>query len=158
MRAVHLLVRPRDPFELPLVVTCLASGALGLALPAPGPSNNIAAVFGQLTGPFYAVLLVSAIVVVVGYLWRRRTARQVEIGLQVERAGLYPLGGAAIAYGIVAVGLGGRTALVAGLLTGGIGVACLVRALIVRLDLRALDAALADDAVPEEATQPGEPR
>jgi hypothetical protein len=82
---------------------------------------------------------VSAGIVLVGAVWPRPTIHRLTMGMQVERIGLFPLGGASLSYAVATLIGSGRPALLAAMLIGGIGVAAMVRARIITTDLRKLD-------------------
>lgn len=131
----------RNPFEFALVSVCAATGGVGLMTPAPGPSNSILETFGPIGSQwFYLAMTVSAIVALGGMLWRRTTIAQLSVGMRVEQVGLLPLGGACAAYATANILLNGVPALVAGMLVAGIAVACWIRARIISVDLKQVDA------------------
>lgn len=135
--SARLVVRNgRSPFQFVLMAVCVAAGLLGLTLPGPGPSNNIVRVFGLWTPWFYVLLFGSAVIVIIGMLLPRSTSGRFRLALEVERIGLWPCAGASIAYGVANLAISGQTALVAALLTAGIGVAAFVRIYIITVDLR----------------------
>lgn len=140
----------RSPFEFALVTVSATSGLLGLAL-KPGPSASIIRAFGEGTPWFYLAMLVSAVTVMLGALWPRTSVRILSRGMRIERAGLLPLGGACLAYGAATLAMSGRSALIAAMLIGGIGVAAWVRARIITTDLSRLDELL-DLEPPSRAT------
>lgn len=116
----------RDPFEVALVVVCLAVGVAGLVLPDP-PSRNFATVFGGAAVLVYLGFLVASTIALIGIFWPRDTVRRLQVGMLIERASMYPIAGLAGAYSISAVAEGGWAALVATLLVGGIAIACIAR-------------------------------
>jgi hypothetical protein len=140
----------RSPFQFVLSAVCGLSGFVGLVVPAPGTSNVIAKVFGDAGPSFYLALLFSSLIVLVGMLLPRGTSGRFVHALQVERIGLWPLAGACLAYGAAILAVSGSTALVGAALTGGIGIAAIVRIRIITTDLRKVDELLALDATREE--------
>lgn len=150
MRKRIVVRNGRSPFQFALTGVCLLAGLLGLVLPAPGPSGNIPRVFGGYTGLFYLAMLLAAVVVLAGMVWPRGTSARFYRALEIERIGLWPLAGTALAYGAGNLAVSGLPALVSALLTGGIGVAALVRIRIIYVDLSRVDELLALDATREE--------
>jgi len=129
----------RSPFEFALVSVSAASGLLGLTMPNPGPSGSIARAFGELTPAFYALQLVSAVVVILGAAWPRYSVRHLGLGMRIERAGLIPLGGVCASYAAANIVMTGRTAIISALLIGGIAAAAWIRAQIISNDLKRVD-------------------
>ena len=143
----RLVVRHgRSPFQFALTAVMCAAGLTGLLLPAPGPSSNIARVFGDYGPLFYLMMLVSAIVVAAGMVFPRSTADRFVTALHIERIGLWPMSGVALAYATTNLAVSGVPALVSALLTSGIGVAALVRVHIINVDLKKICELLAADA------------
>ena len=159
--SARLVVRNgRSPFQFVLMAVCIAAGLLGLTLPEPGPSNSILRVFGLWAPWFYVLLFGSAVIVIVGMLLPRATSSRFRLALEVERIGLWPCAGASIAYGVANLAISGRTALVAALLTAGIGIAAFVRIYIITVDLRRVAELLALEAKrgTEDGKEQGEKR
>lgn len=147
MNTTRIVIRnARSPYQFALVAVSATAGCLGLVLPVPGPSNNIPRVFGAATAWFYAALLISSMIVAAGMMWPRGSSTRFRFGLELERVGQWPLGGAAFAYAATNLAVAGPTALVSALLTGGIGVAALVRVYTITIDLRRVTELLALDA------------
>lgn len=141
-----VVTNSRNPFQLALLAVSAASGLVGLVLPDPGPSNNIAKVFGPWDGLFYTALFVSSLVVVLGSLWPRGTSDRFVTGQKIERAGLMPLCATTTSYAVANLVIAGRTALVAALLVGGIALAAAARMYIITLDLHRVDELVAMEA------------
>lgn len=139
----------RSPFQFALTGVCLIAGLLGLVLPAPGPSGNIPRVFGHWAPGFYLAMLTAAVIVLVGMVHPRTPAARFITALHIERIGLWPLAGSSLAFAAANLAITGRPALVSALLTGGIGVAALVRVRIISVDLRRIDELLTSDATRE---------
>ena len=146
----------RSPFQFVLTGVCCLSGFVSLVVPAPGTSNVVAKVFGDATPAFYVALLFSSVIVLVGMLLPRGTSDRFCHALQVERVGLWPMAGATLAYGAAILAVSGMTGLVGAALTGGIGVACIVRIRIITTDLKKVDELLALDTTREPAPEGGE--
>lgn len=113
------------------------AGLLGLTL--KNPSNSITLAFGTYAPAFYAVMLVSALTVLLGAAWPRYSVRHLGLGMRIERAGLIPLGGACAAYAAANLLMTGRSAVIAAMFIGGIALAAWVRASIITSDLRKVD-------------------
>ena len=128
----------RSPFEFALVTVSLVSGVVGLSL-SEDASSSIAQVFGHHAVWFYAAMAASSLLVPVGMLWPRTDSSRFRLALEIERIGLWPLGGATFAYSAALLVVTGRGGLIAGLLTLGIGVASFVRIWIIFVDLRRVE-------------------
>lgn len=135
----------RSPYQFALVGVCGLAGLSGLILRAPGPSTGISRAFGDGAPWFYVAMLGSALLVLAGMLWRRGTSARFRTGLEIERIGQWPLAGCCFAYA-AALAASGLSALLAALLTGGIGVAALVRVRIITVDLGHVEELIALDA------------
>lgn len=140
----------RSPFQAVLAGVCALSGFVGLVIPTPGTSNVIIKVFGAAAPSFYLALLASSLIVLAGMLLPRGTSGRFVHALQVERIGLWPLAGATLAYGAGILAVSGLSGLVGAALSGGIGIASIVRIRIITTDLRKVDELLALDAGREQ--------
>lgn len=126
----------RAVFEVYLFSVCILVGGVGLAY-ADGRSRSIVAAFpGPAQVAWYVVLLLCSILSLVGI------ARGDDLGLLLERAALVPLGGLCLSFGIAALAFSGPSGLSGGIMLGGFGVACFVRAWQVTADLSRLRAEL----------------
>lgn len=126
----------RHPFQVALLGVSLVSGLAGLILRGPAPSAGVDRALGAISPWFYAALFVSAALGLLGAFWRSRDIRGLQLGLQVERAGMPLLAGAAGCYSALSLIASGGRALVAVLLIGGIALAALVRTRQITSDLR----------------------
>lgn len=134
----------RNPFEVALMIVCVAVGVVGLIVPGPGPSPTLAAVFGWASGLIYAGFLIAPSIALIGLAWPRDTVRRLQVGMSVERAALYPVSGMAAAYAGSAFASSGLRAVVAASLIGAIALACLLRARQITADLRSVAEVLPD--------------
>lgn len=92
----------RHPLALFLLAACVASGAAGLLNPAAGASSAVARVLPEPARiAWYAVLLASSLVAMVGVAWPHGG------NVLLERAALTSLGSVALLYAATIAAVGG---------------------------------------------------
>jgi hypothetical protein len=144
----------RHPFQIALLAVSFVSGLAGLVLPGPAPSSGIDRALGDIAPWFYLALLLSAALGLTGAFWRARDVRALQVGMQIERAGMPLLTGASGCYAALVLTVSGGRALVAALLIGGIGLAALVRTRQITADLAYVKALIEEE--PGDMARPGD--
>jgi hypothetical protein len=119
------------PHELLLLVVSVVTGVAYL-LGSPPPTSVAALLPHWQTYTWAAGLLASGVMGIFGCAWRR----DLELGLQAERAAMLIGGGALLLYTVSVFALGGRRALLAGGITAAWTAANLWRAWQIGRDLR----------------------
>lgn len=125
----------RHPFQIVLLATCLVAGMAGLILPPAARTMSVELVFGDLAPLLYLALALASALSLLGAFWRGRDVRGLQVGLQLERAGMPVLAGAAAGYSGAVLASAGARGLIAAVLIGGIAVAALVRTRQITRDL-----------------------
>jgi hypothetical protein len=109
-----------NPFEVLIGALCVFSGLPSL-LNGPRPTSIEALLPPGVARVWGAELVIGGLLIVVGVLTRRH---------RIERAGLFQLGPAAIAYGLAIMFVLGWSGAVAGAVLAAFGTACLARGLV----------------------------
>lgn len=106
-----------NPFELFVGALCIISGLPSLIV-GPPPTSLQALLPSAVTRLWGAELVIGGALIVIGVLTRRH---------RIERAGLFQLGPAAIAYGLAVAFVAGTGGAVAAAILLAFGLACLAR-------------------------------
>lgn len=109
-----------NPFEVLVGGLCVFSGFPSLVI-GPSPTSIEALLPPGLVRLWGAELVLGGLLIVIGVLTRRH---------RIERAGLFQLGPAAVAYGLAIVFVGGFGGAVAGAVLLSFGLACLARGIV----------------------------
>lgn len=139
-----IIASGRQPFEVLLLLACVLTAGLGLAVPGAGSTTIDAFIPMPWNTVFYVALGASATVGLIG------VSLQVPVSLLVERIGLLFLSGLLIAYGIALYALYGAAVGASGAIIVAFGTAALTRSVQITMDLRKLHQALRRSAAVAE--------
>jgi hypothetical protein len=136
-----------------LLLMSVLSGLSGLISPPGQRSQVIEEAFGSGAIWLYLALVAGPLVGLVGGFWPnpQNDAKSLQIGMQIERAGMPVFAGACFAYSVAVFASSGLRAVIAGALIFGIGLAALLRTRQITVDLHVIRAILASaDSEPAE--------
>lgn len=125
----------RQPHHVLFLIAALIAGIAGTADHGTQSPITRQLMPDGLAVVWYALLALAAVITLAGIA---ASGKRVVLGLLIERMGSLLIGGLCIAYGLAALGLLGRAAIVGGLVTLAFGIASAIRSHQIGRDLHSV--------------------